>query len=866
MGQPTGLDTASMQFKFLAMLAALCSCGGSTEDGKTAQTVRGPWSRTADAVVLDAGPQNNVVLSRHPAALAELTLPATNLPPDAVQSTQFGLGKFKREGMQDGIVHWSAPLPVRVVYHGKTSSQKPPDMVLYSADGTKLEFEKFKKKGPWKADTWSYRRQRLRVFTKAGSGPPKDLSATMPTALEWEGAMDRATAGLEDQDYAIRSVPVGEVSRQGLFLPAPGTAAWNIRIPEQAVLDSTVYLLNPMIDRGQRSSGAAITIELATQSEVVSLAHFTLKGKQRSQPIQIDLAAWSNQEVQLRFISEPGTDPHWDYVFLSNPTIRTTARAARRALLVFVDTLRRDHVSAYNPTRETTPAMDALGRQGIVFEDARAVAPWTLPSARASLTGRQPERFAEGEHMGEWFAQHGWTTALVSGNMYLGGGYDMTTGWALHRSNTGRSAAEQLRRASLVIDEYADHDLALVVHLMDPHLPYAEPKSHRKLFVKEDFEGLSGLVSEDQLKKAWKKASKGPQRKALRRYAKDRYDQNIRYTDDHIGQLLERMGPEATVIIYSDHGESFWEPANKTLGHGRSLLEAELAIPFILRAPGLKPARVKAPVSLVDIVPTLNELYGLPSPTPDSPFAFDGQSLVALARGEDIEEAMGRPIAFGRTLFDDEGWGVVLNHNKWITRSGKEQLFDLKRDPREQQDLSRSRSASLTSYHAALSEGLNMPVAKLWRLAGPSPNSNTLRPKYARIRLTHPDGFASSRARQDLVGLRGKAKLGPKKVELRGTKKTWLPREVFVVPSDAAQKDPAGLKLRYRLKKQRFEATLDAAAPTDGVLLDIGPDDPKLRAQVTTAIMPLLDGTKREPQAQPDSSAMAELKALGYVE
>jgi hypothetical protein len=78
--------------------------------------------------------------------------------------------------------------------------------------------------------------------------------------------------------------------------------------------------------------------------------------------------------------------------------------------------------------------------------------------------------------------------------------------------------------------------------------------------------------------------------------------------------------------------------------------------------------------------------------------------------------------------------------------------------------------------------------------------------------------------------------------------------------------DPTGLTLRYRVKGKRYDAILEATPDGPGVLLDIGPDNPQLRAQVTTAIMPLIDGERRSAGDHPDDAALAELKALGYVE
>jgi len=106
-------------------------------------------------------------------------------------------------------------------------------------------------------------------------------------------------------------------------------------------------------------------------------------------------------------------------------------------------------------------------------------------------------------------------------------------------------------------------------------------------------------------------AAKG-NREKIKNYLVGRYDQNMRYVDDQLARLFGRVGDEATVVVFADHGEEFFDHGD--LEHGHTLYDELLRIPFIVKSPGLAPRRVATPVSLLDLTPTVLDLLGAPDP------------------------------------------------------------------------------------------------------------------------------------------------------------------------------------------------------------------------------------------------------------
>jgi arylsulfatase A-like enzyme len=298
-------------------------------------------------------------------------------------------------------------------------------------------------------------------------------------------------------------------------------------------------------------------------------------------------------------------------------------------VLITVDTVRADHVSAYGYQRPTTPNIDQVAREGALFLSAWAHAPSTRYSIPAILTGRYPLNVVYDYSIPGWPGLSEKNTTIAE-HLERAGRGNMATGailnyWYFDRSRRmdqgfdqydnhnqrlhkqvpgqgpaqtkGSSSKEQTDKALEFVARHAGERFFLWVHYYDPHYEY---EMHSEV------------------------PSFGPG-------SIDRYDHEIRFTDHHIGRLIDdlrRRGlyQRTILVITGDHGEGFGEHGIDM--HGYHLYAPQTRVPLIMRVPGLAPVVVSTPVGHVDILPTLANLAGQ-EPSTD----MMGRSLVDILAG-----------------------------------------------------------------------------------------------------------------------------------------------------------------------------------------------------------------------------------------
>ena len=198
----------------------------------------------------------------------------------------------------------------------------------------------------------------------------------------------------------------------------------------------------------------------------------------------------------------------------------------------------------------------------------------------------------------------------------------------------------------------------LWVHFYDPHLPYS---NHPDI----DF------------------ADPAADRMAHRI---GRYDEEIRYTDRHVGAVLDALDAlpgETWVFLTADHGENF--DTHGRAPHARTLYREVTRVPLIVRGPGVLPRHVDAPVAMIDIYPTALELAGV-DPGPSA----TRRSLLSVAQGgaPDLDRLVYQENSFARPLRHTR---AVVGRRHHLIRDltlGYSELYDLEDDPDEQRDLS----------------------------------------------------------------------------------------------------------------------------------------------------------------------------------
>ncbi len=331
--------------------------------------------------------------------------------------------------------------------------------------------------------------------------------------------------------------------------------------------------------------------------------------------------------------------------------------ARPNVLLITIDTLRMDHLGVYGYPLPTSPAIDRLAREGVLFTDAITPVPMTAPAVASLLTGQHVDHhrvhlnagtFAENVgSIAEAFAAAGYDTAGFYGNEAVeefGRGFRVFEEFPRKKVPGGLEMADDLGAArGLEWLKEAKEPWFLWLHFIDPHGAYdSSPPSRSAGFEYPDDPALDRELetsTKNWVYGAVPRYQGLPNLKRAGDYVR-RYDGEIVGTDLQIGKLrawLEERGEldHTLLVLTSDHGESLVED-EYYFQHGKSLNEVALRIPLFVRHASLPSGtKIDAPVSLVDLYPTVATLAGLPAP-----IGVAGRDVSGVIFGEDLGERL----------------------------------------------------------------------------------------------------------------------------------------------------------------------------------------------------------------------------------
>lgn len=360
-------------------------------------------------------------------------------------------------------------------------------------------------------------------------------------------------------------------------------------------------------------------------------------------------------------------------------------------ILISLDALRGDRLSCQGYRRQTTPFLDELAKEGVRFPHAFANTLGTPPSHATMLTGLYQENHrVDYDVVGDKGIDHfvpsdlvtlpeilkafGYNTIGVTGGGYLNRKYGFDRGF-IRYSDAGSGVADELKTLLRLTRKYKSNGkpLFLFFHTYEIHSPYFPPDEYKKIF--GDFQS-EFVPSSENLKKFVGAASK--LKKEDIEFIQAMYDAGVRYTDDQLRMAfdsLKEMGilDNCLLVITSDHGEEFGEHGG--LMH-RGLLYRELIqVPLIVAGNGVKKGLVdQRLVSVADIAPTILSYLGL-----QVNMAFSGNDILRPDPSDNGAEAL-VVSQFGNLYYSvrTDQWKYILN-----TKTGKEQLFEVKKDPDE---------------------------------------------------------------------------------------------------------------------------------------------------------------------------------------
>jgi arylsulfatase A-like enzyme len=397
-------------------------------------------------------------------------------------------------------------------------------------------------------------------------------------------------------------------------------------------------------------------------------------------------------------------------LLLGGPAALTAAEPPRAIVLVTIDTLRADHLGAYGYGRPTSPFLDRLAREGVLFENAFASSSMTAACHASLFTGLHPpqhgvrlndEGFSSASHrrfrtLAETLAGAGYTTGAFSAVGFLN-----SIAQGFETVDAGSGDYLRYRQADAVIDRALawlgkrkrDERFFLWVHLFDVHPPRRAPThgTSRLLFG-------SAAAAEQFAREAVERRGVTPgayPTPAALALSYAQYDTEIAFVDQELGRLFERMGAmhlneRAVWIVTADHGEGLGN--HDWLDHVRFLYNEAVRVPLIIYAEERwEERRVRDLVRHVDVMPTLLTLLGLPFEQPG--FTTVGRSLLPLLEGGKMVPAMSfslrRPWGSDHREWE-RGEVFALQDLDWkyiAHTDGKDEFFDLRSDPLELRNL-----------------------------------------------------------------------------------------------------------------------------------------------------------------------------------
>ncbi|MBP7148135.1 MAG: sulfatase [Acidobacteria bacterium] len=393
-------------------------------------------------------------------------------------------------------------------------------------------------------------------------------------------------------------------------------------------------------------------------------------------------------------------------------------------LFITLDTLRADHCSAYGYGKPTTPEMEKFAAQGVLFEETYCPMPTTGPAHATMFTSLAPlaHGFAKnGQLLREEFVtlaevlrDNGYRTGAVVSSFAVHGKFGLAQGFNDYNDDFGTKRGEfrATRWEGHPVPGAFDQDavvttkeavawlransddaepLFLWVHYFDPHWPYHPPAPYDTMFPADKDDPVAHSLAA--------------------------YDGEIRETDDAVARLLEHVDDETLVIMVGDHGEEFMQ--HGWAWHDLHLYEESVRVPLVVRWPGHLPAglRLRGPVELADLMPTLLDLLGLrllPGMTGISlvPAMRDGAAL-APDREIFLQRRQYKSGLEGRFRVEGDKSAVRSGSLKYIEAQAENsyELYDLATDPGERANLVSRRRADAERLAASL---------RAWRESAPA--------------------------------------------------------------------------------------------------------------------------------------------------
>jgi arylsulfatase A-like enzyme/predicted negative regulator of RcsB-dependent stress response len=373
-----------------------------------------------------------------------------------------------------------------------------------------------------------------------------------------------------------------------------------------------------------------------------------------------------------------------------------SSQEVRNVVLISIDTCRADYLSCYGYPRQTTPNIDQIAKQGVIFKNVITAVPMTLPAHCSMLTGTIPPYHDVHDNLdykldesnvtlAEILKEHGFITAgfisasVLDSQFGIAQGFDFFNDRLEEGRNLGlmveRRAAQTSGLALAWLARHKSDRFFLFLHYFDPHFDYVPPEPFASVF------------------------------------ADNLYAGEIAYADYCVGAVVRQLKDlglfdSTLIIITSDHGEMLGEHGELT--HGYFIYQSAIKVPLIFRLPGqVKSRQVEDLVGLIDIVPTVCSLLNI------NPPQVQGKDLrpYLIGKSASHKERHLYSESLVPTKYNANGLlGVVDEQLKYI-QTTRPELYDLAEDPQESQNLINQRPQQARILQGRLREILEQAVS-----------------------------------------------------------------------------------------------------------------------------------------------------------
>ncbi len=367
-------------------------------------------------------------------------------------------------------------------------------------------------------------------------------------------------------------------------------------------------------------------------------------------------------------------------------------------ILISLDTTRADRLSSYGYSRNTSPNIDKLAAQGVLFENAYSQAPWTLPAMATVHTSLYPT-----EHgviygnvaikgnlitLAEYLKNNNYKTMAITTHSFVDSNHGFSQGFDIfdelnHRGNDDISSERISQKAIELISDNKDDKFFLWVHYFDPHAAYI---NHEEYNYGQNPNGNYP----DVLKAVPLNNDDYDLNPEFVQYVNDVYDEEVSFTDRSVGKVIDALSDmglkEDTVIILTvDHGEELFDRTR--FGHGNNTYEELIHVPLIIYDPSQKElagTRIKHAVETRKIPKTIVEVCGIENSH------FGGENLFEIAKGDKDSQSYFAFSEGSSTRSDGTIKHAIIGKNwKLIKNLGENsfELYDLENDPGEKINL-----------------------------------------------------------------------------------------------------------------------------------------------------------------------------------